>query len=145
MTTPKEYDAVQTDIAGQIEPSAESQSQDEPIPETNGDSIPKKQPEYDRVHTTDNVQLVPIDDDNTNELQLNVVSLTDNNTNGDNNSPNRTENVDTDDDDWPQFNPLSCCYPFHVYKKDWRQVKNECLAGIIVAFAQIPESVAVTQ
>eukprot|EP00485_Elphidium_margaritaceum_P001824 CAMPEP_0202696342 /NCGR_PEP_ID=MMETSP1385-20130828/9629_1 /ASSEMBLY_ACC=CAM_ASM_000861 /TAXON_ID=933848 /ORGANISM="Elphidium margaritaceum" /LENGTH=649 /DNA_ID=CAMNT_0049352487 /DNA_START=55 /DNA_END=2004 /DNA_ORIENTATION=+ len=49
---------------------------------------------------------------------------------------------DNDADDWPHFDPVSLCYPWHVYKQDWKQVKNEMLAGLVVAFAQVPESVA---
>ena len=55
------------------------------------------------------------------------------------------EGTDTDSDDetdFPQFNPKSGPYPINVYKRDWKQVKNEILAGFIVAFAQIPETVA---
>eukprot|EP01083_Nonionella_stella_P000690 1960_1 len=44
--------------------------------------------------------------------------------------------------DWPHFDGLSLCYPMEVYRKDWKQLKNEILAGIIVSFAQIPESIA---
>jgi len=46
------------------------------------------------------------------------------------------------DPDFPEFRGTALCYPLSVYKKDWRQVKNEVLAGFIVAFAQIPETVA---
>lgn len=47
-----------------------------------------------------------------------------------------------DESDFPIFRGTDWCYPLSVYKKDWRQVKNEILAGFIVAFAQIPETVA---
>eukprot|EP01083_Nonionella_stella_P150132 477755_1 len=58
--------------------------------------------------------------------------------------PNEAETVtaqEDDPDDWPHFNGLSLCYPMDVYRRDWKQLKNEILAGVIVSFAKIPESI----
>jgi hypothetical protein len=33
-------------------------------------------------------------------------------------------------------------YPLGVYRRHWQEVKDECLSGLTVAFAQVPESVA---
>ena len=43
---------------------------------------------------------------------------------------------------WPIFRPLDGPYPLSVYKKDYIQIKNEILVGIVVGCAQVPESVA---
>ena len=43
---------------------------------------------------------------------------------------------------WPVFEPLDGPYPLEVYKKDFKQLKNEILSGLVVSFAQVPEAVA---
>eukprot|EP01084_Bolivina_argentea_P011036 20619_1 len=147
MTSPKEYKAVDTTLTKRIDlqPNNESDSQEEPIPETNVDLTQPKD-SHDIVHTTEDVELVNMaDDDDRTDLQLQVMQAQngDNNgVNGDDTKNKENTNDNQDDTDWPQFNPMSFCYPFHVYSKDWKQVKNEFLAGLIVAFAQIPETVA---
>ena len=47
-----------------------------------------------------------------------------------------------DDDGWPHFEPLDGPYPCSVYRKDYKQLKNEILSGLVVSFAQVPEAVA---
>ena len=47
-----------------------------------------------------------------------------------------------DDDGWPHFEPLDGPYPLSVYIKDYKQLKNEILSGLVVSFAQVPEAVA---
>eukprot|EP01083_Nonionella_stella_P069051 183803_1 len=60
-----------------------------------------------------------------------------------NDAANEVDNEEEDDpEDWPKFDGLSLCYPMDVYRQDWKQLKNEILAGVIVSFAQIPESIA---
>ena len=43
---------------------------------------------------------------------------------------------------WPIFKPFDGPYSLLTYKKDYIQIKNEILVGIVVACAQVPESVA---
>eukprot|EP01083_Nonionella_stella_P229363 811897_1 len=125
MTSPKEYKAVDTTLTKRIDlqPNNESDSQEEPIPETNGDLTQPKD-SSDIVHTTEDVELVNVaDDDDRTDLQLQVGD--NNGVNGDDTKNKENTNDNQDDTDWPQFNPMSFCYPFHVYSKDWKQVKNE--------------------
>ena len=49
---------------------------------------------------------------------------------------------DENPEGWPIFEPLSGPYPLSVYKKDYKQLKNEILSGLVVSFAQVPEAVA---
>eukprot|EP01083_Nonionella_stella_P219470 786164_1 len=56
--------------------------------------------------------------------------------------------IDMDNDDkncdegWPIFEPMAGPYPWSVYIKDYKQLKNEILSGLVVSFAQVPEAVA---
>ncbi len=50
-------------------------------------------------------------------------------------------NCDADDDEGV-FHGLKACYPLSTYIKDYKQIIKELICGVIVAFAQVPESIA---
>jgi len=143
-----------------------SDDEQEPIPELNDTNSPVPDTQYDQIEIEEDtaVELVKIPSiqsrgsmcDNLNVIEADTatpVEVFENDTDPfetveygiEHKQSNEGTDTDTDSDDetdFPQFNPMSGPYPINVYKRDWKQVKNEILAGFIVAFAQIPETVA---